>query len=288
MRRKTVLLCILLVMLAAHLVSPCVYGQGTLPGAPAEKPVQAYVIDRVEKSFSLIVSVDDKMRFTGRRIWVVVPGWPFRGGRVDFALFALLGSQDDQSKRESVFSSSQNVMPVDETLELAFDIPDLPDGQYLARAKVAMYGTEKVAGFEATREQIFIRGSAAVIEQKPLEKASMQVDGYRLNQTGLSRDQAIKWKKMLQDVASVEIVRVFVEGHTCRKGTSAANEIVAIRRAQKVVEILREMGIDEKKIQIVSLIDSALAVSNEVTEEAALKNRRVVVRLLFQKKIRSK
>jgi outer membrane protein OmpA-like peptidoglycan-associated protein len=254
------------------------------PPAKVDQPVQAFVIERAEKRFTLTVSLAEGMSFNGRRIWVTVPGWPFRGGRVDFSLFVLLGAQDDLSKRESVFSSSQNVLPVEETMELVFDLPDIPDGRYLVRAKAAMHQTAGAQGFESVREQVFVRGQNVHRPVPELGRAVVQVDGYQMNQTELSREQRALWKARLKDMSTVELVALYVEGHTCHKGTSAANEIVSTRRAQNVVEFLREMGIDPEKIQVVPMIDSSPIVATEGDETAAQKNRRVVVRVLYKKR----
>ncbi|MBI5527547.1 MAG: OmpA family protein [Deltaproteobacteria bacterium] len=259
-------------------------GPAAEPPRTSGAPSQVYVIDRGGQQFSMTMALDSKMVLQSNRVWVVVPGLPFKGGRVDFAVFALLGEQHDFTKRETVFSNSQAILPVEEAAELMFELPALPDGRYLARAKATMYGREEKASFEALREQLFIQGADVSLMKANLEKAVVEVDGYSLNQVELSKEQMKRWRAAMKDIATVEVTAVYIEGHTCHRGTRAANDIVATRRAENVAALVQEMGIPPAKVRIVSLTDSAPVVVSEKTEAEARKNRRVLVRVIFRRR----
>jgi outer membrane protein OmpA-like peptidoglycan-associated protein len=247
-------------------------------------PSQVYVIDRGGKQFSLTMALDVKMMLTSNRVSVLVPGLPFKGGRVDFAVYALLGEQHDYTKRETVFSNSQMILPVEEVAELIFELPALPDGRYLARAKVSMFGDRAQGNYEAAREQLFIQGADVSVMTANLDKAVVEVDGYSLNQVELSGEQMKRWRTVMKDITVVEVSAVYIEGHTCHRGTRAANEIVAKARAERVAELVQSMGVPAAKVHIVSLTDTAPVVASEKTEADARKNRRVLVRVLYTKR----
>jgi OOP family OmpA-OmpF porin len=80
----------------------------------------------------------------------------------------------------------------------------------------------------------------------------------------------------LGGLRSVEAVQVI--GHTDSMGPAPYNEVLSVRRADSVKELLVKGGVDPSKITILGMGEREPAADNK-TREGRAKNRRVVIML---------
>jgi OOP family OmpA-OmpF porin len=100
---------------------------------------------------------------------------------------------------------------------------------------------------------------------------------FGFNRFDLSAEELAKLKSFAVKIKSYNGV-IVIEGHTDSKGSLTFNEKLSLKRANHIMQLLLDAGIDQKNIKVVAKGETTPAADNATTEGRA-KNRRVIIKL---------
>lgn len=100
---------------------------------------------------------------------------------------------------------------------------------------------------------------------------------FGFNRFELSDEELTKLKSFAEKIKSYRGV-IVIEGHTDSKGSLIFNEKLSLKRANYIVQLLLNAGIDQKSIKVVAKGETTPDADN-ATVEGRAKNRRVIIKL---------
>ncbi|MEA1920808.1 MAG: OmpA family protein [Campylobacterota bacterium] len=108
-------------------------------------------------------------------------------------------------------------------------------------------------------------------------RTGFSLNSYELNEKGLKEVDTL-YAFMKRNTTS----KVVIEGHTCNLGGELYNKELSKNRAQTVSKVLKEKGIDAKRI-VESWKGMAQPLASNETEERRALNRRVEIKIFYSK-----
>lgn len=100
---------------------------------------------------------------------------------------------------------------------------------------------------------------------------------FGFNRFELSDEELTKLKSFAEKIKSYRGV-IVIEGHTDSKGSLTFNEKLSLKRANYIMQLLLNAGIDQKSIKVVAKGETTPDADN-ATVEGRAKNRRVIIKL---------
>lgn len=100
---------------------------------------------------------------------------------------------------------------------------------------------------------------------------------FGFNRFELSVEELTKLKSFAEKIKSYRGV-IVIEGHTDSKGSLTFNEKLSLKRANYIMQLLLNAGIDQKSIKVVAKGETTPDADN-ATVEGRAKNRRVIIKL---------
>ena len=100
---------------------------------------------------------------------------------------------------------------------------------------------------------------------------------FGFNRFELSVEELTKLKSFAEKIKSYRGV-IVIEGHTDSKGSLTFNEKLSLKRANYIMQLLLNAGIDQKSIKVVAKGETTPDADN-ATAEGRAKNRRVIIKL---------
>jgi OOP family OmpA-OmpF porin len=100
---------------------------------------------------------------------------------------------------------------------------------------------------------------------------------FGFNRFDLSAEELEKLKSFAMKIKSYKGV-IVIEGHTDNIGSLTYNEKLSLKRANHIMQLLLNAGIDQKSIKVVAKGETS-PIADNATNEGRAKNRRVIIKL---------